>query len=608
MHVSEVPRGLACGLRCAECGRSLVARKGLLRVEHLAHYGGGSCPTAGETTLHLVAKQIVLEADAIMLPAAFALGGYRPEPVTAAQTFRYASAREEVVLKSEGLVPDVIVGSGDAELHIEIRVTHACGPEKLAKLRERNLPSMEIDLSRVPRVDSRQAHKEAVLTTAPRKWLFNRKQAKAEARIRAEAERKEEAEREKRLRGYERLAREVAAVWDDGPVAGDSERFVHQAWDAEYGHLVGVPIDGSKCFAVPEDAWQAAFMKNVVLDLAGHHVSADGTLRRLQEFGMLKEPLKLRRKWPPELVACIRKTLPCFRSPLEALEDYASFLAEQGILAKTADGRWFVPELARQKRQRNQQLRERLLPISAALGEEGPGAMSSWMLRDLPGTQVAPVDLVRGGGPEFQELLRDLDYLKPILRPGGPVLTPECFLGLPLGVQADLRRAEEEKRRKEIEEMLRERRRRVAAEFLKEFSGQAESGLGVEPGRAWVQHAIGDLTAGESEDGRFDRGAKVRERLQAELDRECQRVAEALATELRCQEAERRAAAVAELSRDKLERNASRHFKDDGARTRTWLRGWRRDLGASPWDFCRDDATLRRCLGILTGGAPARRR
>ena len=56
--VNEVPRGLACGLECYECGGRLVARQGSVLDWHLAHYAGeeGGC---AEGAVHKLLKMAV---------------------------------------------------------------------------------------------------------------------------------------------------------------------------------------------------------------------------------------------------------------------------------------------------------------------------------------------------------------------------------------------------------------------------------------------------------------------------------------------------------------------------------------------------------------------
>ena len=180
MHVAEVPAGLTCWCRCPRCGNPLVARKGALVAPHFAHAGGRACKGAWETTLHRLAKEAVRAARELLLPEAAAeLDGVR-EPVAAAQVFRCEAIETEAELG--GLQPDALLHRAGRTLAVEFAVTHFCEPEKVADLRRRGLPCVEVDLSAVPRLATRDAHARAILHEAPRRWLFNARIARACAR------------------------------------------------------------------------------------------------------------------------------------------------------------------------------------------------------------------------------------------------------------------------------------------------------------------------------------------------------------------------------------------------------------------------------------------
>ena len=81
-----------------------------------------------------------------------------------------------------GMVADVAVRRADRELLVEIKVTHACGPEKLEKIRNADLAVVEIDLGKLPRNADRQEIEAAILRDAPRAWLHNPKEEAARKR------------------------------------------------------------------------------------------------------------------------------------------------------------------------------------------------------------------------------------------------------------------------------------------------------------------------------------------------------------------------------------------------------------------------------------------
>ena len=58
-HVSEVNRGLDCRCFCPACNALLIAKKGRRNRHHFAHYEKDPCQYAGETALHLAAKEIL---------------------------------------------------------------------------------------------------------------------------------------------------------------------------------------------------------------------------------------------------------------------------------------------------------------------------------------------------------------------------------------------------------------------------------------------------------------------------------------------------------------------------------------------------------------------
>lgn len=219
VHVEDAPRG-ASGLLCPECRGELVAKKGAVRAHHFAHRGAGggddvpACARAGETALHRLAKEIIVEEGGLQLPAV----SYRSDG--GAQTLRDArwcafhDARLEP--REAGMRPDLIVShhgpKGLAELAVEIHVTHRVGADKRARFAALDLPAIEIDLSRVDRKLDRAALASLILRRASRSWLFNRMARDAQARVDADAverRRKQEAD-EARIQAARILERRAA--------------------------------------------------------------------------------------------------------------------------------------------------------------------------------------------------------------------------------------------------------------------------------------------------------------------------------------------------------------------------------------------------------------
>ena len=64
----NVVSGLACNCICPQCGGRLVAKKGQKVIHHFAHHVKQDCTYGYQTSLHLLAKEILDEADEIYVP------------------------------------------------------------------------------------------------------------------------------------------------------------------------------------------------------------------------------------------------------------------------------------------------------------------------------------------------------------------------------------------------------------------------------------------------------------------------------------------------------------------------------------------------------------
>lgn len=223
---AEVPRGLACGCVCAECGGRLIAKHPTSNiVKHFSHYHSESCAKGFETALHKAAKQVLLDKKMVLLPSVSA-SAYRRDDISRIYVEVPKSIPSRMIeLDSvvdeargyEGIIPDIVATVGNKLLLIEIAVTHFVDQEKLDKLKALGLATLEIDLSESPEVPTMEDIERLVIYTGwNRDWLVNPKQKQleevanieAEARYKAsvaaaEAQRKE---REEELQRYRKLA------------------------------------------------------------------------------------------------------------------------------------------------------------------------------------------------------------------------------------------------------------------------------------------------------------------------------------------------------------------------------------------------------------------
>jgi hypothetical protein len=100
VHVSDVPRGKACGCRCAACDHPMVARKGAIRVHHFAHVHEVKCVGAVETVLHGLAKENLTERSWLQ-SAAGKRWLYHPAELKAQEEFERKISRVEADWRRE---------------------------------------------------------------------------------------------------------------------------------------------------------------------------------------------------------------------------------------------------------------------------------------------------------------------------------------------------------------------------------------------------------------------------------------------------------------------------------------------------------------------------
>ena len=490
MHVTEVPAGLACWCRCPRCGDPLVARKGAIVAPHFAHAGQRACRAAWETTLHRLAKEVIRGAREVLLPEAAAEpgGGLPREVLAPAAPFRFDAVETEVALG--GLRPDALLRRAGRMLAMEFAVTHFCADEKRAELRRRGLACVEVDLSGVPRLATRDEHARAILYEAPRRWLSNARVERVEERLRAAAQARLAAEQARQARRHTQLIPAVVSAWSVPPRPGDP---VRAAWarDAGLAAVVGVAVAGGEVFAVDPTTWQAALLRLLCAAAPsssgrGPRFDAVWALDGLRRSGMLKGPFAATDvTWDDaDLLAQLRAQLEGFRPPAEVVAAYCAHLVDRGVLAPVAvaagggcgwrpDPGWLRETRARLAAVRATRAREReilarvtMLLAAAGLGTD-PGAAlpEGWMDRPLAGLGASPATIARAGGGAYETLLRRLGALARMAHPGGePVRTG--LLGLPLAEINRVRAAEARARDQQ-------RRRRLAAAAAKPWTSAA---------------------------------------------------------------------------------------------------------------------------------------
>lgn len=167
VHVDDVAKGIKCGCHCPHCNAPLYAKNtGQIREHHFAHAHGLECEGAYESSLHLLAKEILQETGQIMLPQ-YNSGAFPSGPV------RIHNIEVEKRDERYGFQPDVegIMDNGE-RLLIEFRVSHKVDGKKRQTIVDNHLKCIEIDIN-YQTLDRIQLKEFLTDTADDRKWIVS---------------------------------------------------------------------------------------------------------------------------------------------------------------------------------------------------------------------------------------------------------------------------------------------------------------------------------------------------------------------------------------------------------------------------------------------------
>lgn len=169
VNIKQVEKGLACNCICFECNESVVAKKGEKNEHHFAHSSNKeSCHINPESILHKFAKQVIMEAKAVVLP---------PLPNTdevEAKTWQFTRLIEEQSVGS--IRPDIVCGIDDDTVFIEVAVTSFIDTDKLDFIKRLDIKTVEIDLRELLNegidIPSEEARLFILEKVDNKKWLY----------------------------------------------------------------------------------------------------------------------------------------------------------------------------------------------------------------------------------------------------------------------------------------------------------------------------------------------------------------------------------------------------------------------------------------------------
>lgn len=579
-HVSAIAAYALGPFRCLGCEEALTLRRPRNKRRHFAHRPDSLC--TGETALHRYAKEILAARKTLTLPAELLQEEGVIETVFAAGTYTFDVVNPEETVDS--FRPDALVTYRGVQLAVEFLVSHAVSEAKRAKVRERDLSMVEIDLSgvRAGQMDG-ETLDDAILHSSPRRWIHHRHTAAAKTRL-ADAVKAKKVERGARLRGH--ILRKRRPRYPEG---WRNEALV-AVRRAGLEALVGIDTDCSHWFTVPNEAWQAeALYAHVIspaetyspgsqLRIKGEFPNEDDLASKLPEW-MIRTDLG---DYPAERLeeaGFIRET---YGSPSTAVWWYFAELSTEDRVIdwRRKPRRFYVDEELHGRLHRRVELPRLVSGLLETAGMTEPAADYERWATTYRTDAATPRHLIEKGGKSYRDLMQRLEQLRWMV-PSYSRTVVDDLCGLPL--EAIRRRNEEAIAKAEaekaaaLEKSALERQRSIRLQAEQMLEGEA---------RVWLAQKLSGSQmsfldyAREGDDALF--------RLERQLAKDSDARRKRIATELH----------IGQL-RSQLTDAARRAFPTEERANLFLNTGHPRLRGQRPIDYCTDNQTLMLILPLL---------
>lgn len=291
---AEVEAGLACDCFCVGCGATLVAKKGQKNKWHFAHHKVEISETCAESAIHAAAKQVLLEQNWLTVPELTIVvssqtksGLFMQESSTLCERRIIRFERSLPEVWETNIRPDVVGYRGEKRLLVEMFFRHKVDADKLRKLSELKLPTIEIDLADMDLTTGFEAILHRVIhDTAFKSWLFfpNEKeerqrlrmrlaerirQANNEQKAKAAIENEREATRQRKLQ-EERQRRQAAAQRYRDMSQADKEQDLRERLgiSGRWPYYLQKESVGGSAISEKEMIWQAALFARFIFKKA----------------------------------------------------------------------------------------------------------------------------------------------------------------------------------------------------------------------------------------------------------------------------------------------------------------------------------------------------
>lgn len=583
-HISEARRGLACGLICPHCKAALVANlKDDLKAAHFAHHGP-ACGGGPETALHLLCKEIIRDELRITIPREFAAHGSYEQLIAEEREVVFDRATLEFRDHVE-VIPDLRLQGEDLEIFVEIAVTHACGEEKISRLKRLGTAAVEIDMSSVPRNTPPGDVRRAVISTAPRIWLFNAKIERAVEDLRLR-ERQDADAAAKRLASSAR--RKIEAYGRTRRSASEQKLRIKDLTALRALGLrehLGIQIGGTGCFTGRSETWRSVVLATILRPRLYHQrfLATDHIVTRLLDEGYVHgDFVKLKK----DLADAMRHLDREFLTPWEAVHRFLQAMTTAGLteqqhlssaLKTSLADRWRDWEVTEQKKnERVNNISSLVSRILERIPDEDRASMTvdSWWQIIEPESGRPRKETFETDSSIDSDLVRLIEVLD--LRSSAP---PPNFHGLPA-----------------------ERAIREAISLWAENEARAKAKRAAEEadGRRQLLIRLAEQALDEMDRADFFRTPLADHGGILPLDLAERSYSDLGAAEeiLRKFAQVRRSEHVATEWRSKLDDEARKLFGDSAARIVRQSVDGKLD-GRPPLIYCRDERTFRAALGVL---------
>lgn len=606
-HISEVANGLACGCKCFGCDRQLIARNGgEVRAHSFAHRSEDmvyDCTTAGETALHIRAKEIIAQHRRVTLPATSVLGlDGKTIEVTPERSIELTDVRLEMVAGE--LIPDVTANMPDGRrIFIEIANTHVCPPSKIEKLDAMGVEVLEITVSAYRAVPLDELD-DIILDLAPRKLIHSSEVKAMAAKIEEDRQRYEAAKRAE--------AQGLVDIYREGTPGNHKQAQILVDAMVRRGLSAHIDIDDERpsAFIVYRRQWQAAIYDRLYQADNNQPLTAFDIARSWSER-WAKPGLRNVKSEHARWIA--REVADDFKSPYEEIAAYLARLQTAGVVYKTSRGNAYymhyrfkedlraVIEKEGLPAKRKSQLlgavnaiADLMQPYDGRLEE-----VDKWLKGRATEYGMRDQTLLSNEGVEFNDLMARLMKIPAAvaaIQRSHQNDLPEDMVGLALAGMYQRLRIERDRARELAESEQKARLEREAVATAERLAREAADRVSKIEEQAIFVVKDADAFLGAPLPGHHGKTSR-------ELAAESVSGFMAVQRELdRIDEADRAAAAAANLHTEMVGKLWDRVYSRISRREVADLwptQAWKELGGVKPIDYCRDKKTLERCFEFL---------